>query len=331
MTKVAFLLDNYTVRGVEGVAWAYAWYNQAMLGNESVVIVKRRRDREFKDDTTDESVQRFTGVFETHELPVSAVDDALRDLGVDVCYMPVHGANDPEFVPSSVPVLTHCVFRSATTAGTLRTAVSRTVAAEGRVRVLPNVIDLHAPCGDLREELGIPRDAFVFGCIGGRDSFDIPWVRDAVTRVAADRPDIHFVFVHIRPFDDAPPANVRFLPATVDGARKRRFVDTCDAMIHARSIGETFGCACGEFAVCGKPVVTCALTEPWGDLEHLSLLGGKGVLYRDPSQLDALLRDTEALRRRESPDCGYDGCTPEHVMPLFRRALEDTLAAASQR
>ena len=30
---------------------------------------------------------------------------------------------------------------------------------------------------------------------------------------------------------------------------KKKFINTCDAMIYGRSLGESFGLSCGEFAI----------------------------------------------------------------------------------
>jgi hypothetical protein len=322
--KVAFLVSCFTVRGVEGVAWAYAWYNRTMLNNESIIFIRSNHRQHFPQDYTQEAADRFRRNFQVHEVPDDDLDAEMTKHKVDVCYLACHGAERPGFVPSSVPVLAHCVFSAANAhiGATYRAAISTTV-SKGHVGVLPNIIDVTESDGhDLRDALGIPKDSFVFGRIGGWDSFDIPWARTVVSMVAADNPGIYFVFVHTQPFE-APP-NVKFLPATVDPVNKRRFIDTCDAMIHARDMGETFGCACGEFAICGLPVVTCEC----GDLEHIRLLGSRAVVYRDPWELKRILTDIRALQSVSREPCGYHKCTPEAVMPLFRTALVQTLNAA---
>jgi hypothetical protein len=321
--KVAFLLERLSLRGVEGVAWSYARYNQTLLGNESVIVL-RRPANDFQHDVTAEAHDMFHAAFEVH---VAASDDdidpLLERLGVDVCYVPVHGGFDPGHVPRRVPTLAHCVFRTDARLGTVRAAVSNWV-SRGLTRVLPNVLDLPGSDGtDLRAELGIPADAFVFGRHGGYDSFDVPWVPPVVLAVAAEKPDVYFVFMHTASFvepDECPP-NVLFVPGTADKARKRRFIDTCDAMLHARQIGETFGCACGEFALAGRPVVTF----PGMDQEHVRLLDRLAVTYTSPEQLDAVLRDTDGLRVLRGLRCDYLRYTPDNVMPVFRRAIVETV------
>jgi hypothetical protein len=47
---------------------------------------------------------------------------------------------------------------------------------------------------------------------------------------------------------------IKFLPGTYDLEEKSAFVNACDAMIHARSGGETFGLAISEFALENKKI-----------------------------------------------------------------------------
>ena len=42
----------------------------------------------------------------------------------------------------------------------------------------------------------VPKDSIVFGRHGGEDSFDIPWVQQAVVEMAEERPDIWFLFMN---------------------------------------------------------------------------------------------------------------------------------------
>jgi len=82
--------------------------------------------------------------------------------------------------------------------------------------------------------------------------------------------------------------NIVFLPATADPILKRRFLNTCDGMLHGRMRGETFGLSCLEFAMLGKPVLTYAESP---ERAHLEVLGGAAVAYRDAQDLREYLED----------------------------------------
>ena len=59
---------------------------------------------------------------------------------------------------------------------------------------------------------------------------------------------------------------------------KEQFYKTCDAMLHARSDGETFGLAVAEMSVRNKPVITQGWVRRYSDA-HLKILGDKGYYY----------------------------------------------------
>jgi hypothetical protein len=109
-------------------------------------------------------------------------------------------------------------------------------------------------------------------------------------------------------------ANVHYLPATVDPTKKAKFLATCDAMIHARDTGETFGLAVAEFAVLGKRVFTFAGSR---EKAHLEMLGSAGKMYQGPDDLRAAM---EEFMPRQRFDSGYESfADPKVVMQIFQR------------
>ena len=142
---------------------------------------------------------------------------------------------------------------------------------------------------DLRRKLGIPKGAKVFGRHGGWDTFNIPFARRAVVEHARNCTGDHFVFLNTEPIRGTESfSNVHYLQATVDPFEKAKFLATCDAMLHARWHGETFGLAVGEFAALGKPVITFSESR---ERAHLGMLGSAGLLYRNRKELRRILED----------------------------------------
>jgi glycosyltransferase involved in cell wall biosynthesis len=110
-----------------------------------------------------------------------------------------------------------------------------------------------------------------------------------VLRHAKNHPEDHFVFLNTERFGPSRvPPNIHFLPGTPDPREKAKFLATCDAMLHARLHGETFGLAVGEFAVLGKPVITY---EGSRERAHLEMLGRNGLTYATDRQLQRRLED----------------------------------------
>ena len=96
---------------------------------------------------------------------------------------------------------------------------------------------------------------------------------------------------------------------------KRKFINTCDALIHARERGETFGLTCGEFAICKKPVIT------WGgskEREHLLILKDKAVVYNKPEDLENILIYFTKDKYDVSEN-GYMFYNPENVIRIFEK------------
>jgi hypothetical protein len=195
---------------------------------------------------------------------------------------------DVRLLPRSVRSLVHCVFHANTPHGDVYAKISPCV--RGFAPVVPHIVrscDPHGP--NLRVELGLPADATVFGRHGGWDTFDIQFASRAVIEVAQARADsIYFVFLNTAPFT-TPRRNIIHLPRTSDVGRISSFIRTCDAMLHARSGGETFGLACAEFSAHNRPVLASAAHDDDGHGSmHLDTLRGHNLerfFYRDHASL----------------------------------------------
>jgi hypothetical protein len=180
---------------------------------------------------------------------------------------------------------------------------------------VPHFVPQFVSKEDLRGKLGIPKGAKVFGRHGGGDTFNIPFVREAVVRHARQNPDDHFVFLNTESICEAENlTNLHYLQATVDPVEKAKFLATCDAMLHARWHGETFGLAAGEFAVLGKPVITFADSR---ERAHLEMLGRQSLQYRHADELIKILRDFRP-HRTQGTEYEIFG-DPKVVMEIFRK------------
>jgi hypothetical protein len=111
---------------------------------------------------------------------------------------------------------------------------------------------------------------------------------------------------------------VHYLSATVDVDEKAKFLATCDAMLHARLHGETFGLAVGEFAVLGKPVITFSESR---EKAHLEMLGNQALLYRNAGELVEILSGFHPHKTLGTEYETY--ADPKVVMELFQKKLLD--------
>ena len=219
---------------------------------------------------------------------------------------------------------------SASLPGCWRTSNQSAGGAQNCAPVVPHVVrppeggkDSSNDASDLRKELGIAPNATVFGRHGATFTFSLRFVRRAVIEIAHNRSDIVFLFLTTDPFcenyGDGPcPRNIIHLNASYD---RLRFIRTCDAMLHGRRDGETFGLAVGEFGVHNKPVLTMNSSSSSYARAHVEALGSRGVYYWDrDSLLHAILSfNRTEVRSREWRT--YGEFEPHAVMRTFRRVF----------
>ena len=84
-------------------------------------------------------------------------------------------------------------------------------------------------------------------------------------------------------------------------------------MLHARTRGETFGLACGEFAISQKPIVSYRFSA---ERAHLDILGPVCTTYATAQELVAVMES--GAWKKEMTNNGYMQYTPERVMAVFR-------------
>ena len=86
-------------------------------------------------------------------------------------------------------------------------------------------------------------------------------------------------------------------------------------MIHARSDGETFGLAVGEFSSLNKPIITCRSNL---DNCHLEILGDKAIIFDSTDSLITILENIQTISNSRDDWNTYKEYTPEKVMIQFK-------------
>ena len=307
-----------SLRGSENALWDYANFNETILGNHSLICHPRKLEDE-KNPIFAKWKARFPLVPYRTKTELSS---KLKERGVDVLYQIKPGPYDG-FVISGVKNCIHSMFLSDEFHGDCFAYVSRwgsRVMTGREESFVPHFVPQLESKKSLRQGLGIPIEAKVFGRHGGWDTFNIPFVQNAVARHARQYPEDHFVFLNTEPIRRTERlANVHYLAATVDPEEKARFLATCDAMLHARLHGETFGLAVGEFAVLEKPVITFSESR---ERAHLEMLGNQALPYSHDGELAKILRE---FHPHKTQGTQYEiFADPKVVMEFFRKKfLED--------
>jgi len=181
---------------------------------------------------------------------------------------------------------------------------------------VPHMINLPDNEDNLREDLSIPFDSIVFGRNGGYDSFDIQFVKNVIRDILPLKNNYYFLFQNTEKFIDH--ERCIFLEPNADLNFKVKFINTCDAHLHARQIGESFGLTCGEFSIKNKPVIT------WNgspERNHIDTLGEKAILYNNYEDLLNLLLNFD--KNKFSDWNCYRSYLPEEVMNRFLKFYID--------
>jgi hypothetical protein len=300
-----------SLRGSENALWDYANLNETILGNNSTICHLAELENG-KNPTFAKWKSRFRLIPYRTKAELSS---KLKEGGVDILYQIKPGPFDGFVVPG-VKNCIHSMFLSDEFHGDAFAYVSRwasRVMTGKEESFVPHFVPKLESKMNLRRKLGIPTKAKVFGRHGGADTFNIPFARKIVAQHARENPEDHFVFMNTEPIHEAENlTNIHYLAATVDSEEKARFLATCDAMLHARWHGETFGLAVGEFAVLGKPVITFGGSR---ERAHLDLLGNKALVYQNCGELEKILNSFEP---RNATKNGYDEFSDsQRVMGIF--------------
>lgn len=316
--KIAFHSNQLGVRGTEISLYDYAYYNREILGNKSIIVSDRNADMS--------AYEKFNREFEVILYDrFEEVIPILHSKRIDVAYFIKSGHYDGKLIPNMKNVV-HSIFQFHQPHGDVYAYISKWLSnkmSNGINPCVPHIVDFlkYDHQMDYREFLGIPKDAFVFGYYGGPTSFNIEFAKKAVIDIATKYKDIYFLFMNSEQFCEGID-NVIFLQSTTDMERKVGFVNTCDACLHARNGGESFGLTVAEFSVKNKPVFTTTYcTDPLCDGAHLEMLGDKCVLYSDYDDLVQKILNAKEIISSKSDWNAYREYSAENVMNIFKNVF----------
>lgn len=309
--KIAFRSNQLSIRGTETALFDYAKYNEEILGNESII---------FSDPSGNlAALDKFKERFDVRLMEWDETRRHIGSNGFDYFYTIQDGINRGQWLVDP-PSIIHVVFRHNQPHGHHYVYVSEWLADNmgyERSKSLPHICEPLPKTGEnYRAKLGIPKDALVFGCYGGSTEFNIDFVHRACYQALESIPNLYFIFANIRPFMKH--RRGLFLPGTYDMYEKSRFVDTCDAMIHARQRGETFGLAIAEFAMAGKPIVTYKHVP---EKAHLDILGDYAITYENTEDLMKLFTHLNARERNYA--LPYQKYAAPNVMQAFKALVSE--------
>jgi hypothetical protein len=318
--KVAFHDNLLCVRGTTTALWDYAEWSQKLFNIEPIIIYNQSNIY-----NQDFVVERFRSrykvfgykhdQFQPHFQGANQINEILKDNNCESLFM-IKGGN-PDGVISTVSknwINAISICNESHIHGDRFAMGSRWLSriTDNKIDYVSYMVNLPDVDGDLRESLGIPKNAIVFGRNGGSDQFDLKFVHSAIEQALKIRKDIYFLFQGTDKFIEH--ERIIYLAPSVDVDYKVKFINTCDALIHARQIGESFGMTCAEFSMKNKPVITWFGSR---ERNHIEYLDNKGIYFNN---YDDILHIFSKFEPNSSVDyrC-YEECLPEFVMDKFKK------------
>jgi hypothetical protein len=316
MKRIGFYQPHLDIQGTGVSYFDYAFYNEKILGNKSIMFCDRGDHR-----THPLAEQKFKENLEVVELDgrenMSLLSSKCKEMNVDALYIQKCGRHDDGRFVYSVPTFIHVVGVQRDPHGTVYAYVSKWLSehcSNSELPFVPYIIDLPSIEESFREQLKIPNDAVVFGRIGGPYGWNIPFVNEVIDQILKQRSNYYFLFANTDRFTSH--ERVLFVESFADLRTKRRFINTCDAMIHARNEGESFGAAVGEFSFCNKPVITFKGSP---ERNHIITLGDKGIYYNNKEDLHGVLHNFAPDTKKDWN--AYKEFTPQAVMQQFNNVF----------
>jgi hypothetical protein len=328
--NIGFFVRHFTERGTEVAIYDYAKHNEDYLHNKSYIICfsqEAQRKHMFPPDR--HSYEKFNTRF--HIIEIQGIHDmaaVIQKYRLSFFYTLTHGGKNDIYqfenkhIWGNCKTIKHCVFDTTYPESDFYISISDMLNMKNKthIPVIPHMIDIPTTEKNLRQELQIPPDAVVYGRYGGFTEFNIPAAHNAIKQYVQTDPNCYFLFMNTQKFYEHP--RIIYLEKHIDLEYKSTFINTCDAMIHARRMGETFGLSIAEFSIKNKPIITCKC----GDLEHIKILGEKAVLYSSTEELVHIFKNIDSIIHSRTDWNAHSLYSPEYVMNVFKKYIFDITA-----
>lgn len=305
MSTIVFFTKDIDLRGTCVAIYDYAHFHEVLNKGRSLILAKSGDPRAIV-----KFQRRFRILWYKKEDDIESI---LASEKADIFYTIRWGKPTDGPLPKNIPSAVHCVYEMRESHGNSYFAVSSHVSTiyGDANKFVPHMIHLPQVNFNLRKELNIPSDAIVFGRYGGQDTFDIDFAKEAIAEIVAKKQNVWFIFMNTPKW--ANHERILHLNGCSMLAYKSAFINTCDAMIHAQFLGETFGITIGEFSSHHKPIITFG-GDQWHSA-HLDILGDSAIRYHNKSELLAILEQFKPTPARNL----YTKYSPKLVMERFNK------------
>jgi len=317
--NIAFFVGEMNLRGVANSTYQYAIHNRLILKNKSIIFYDRSNHR-----NNIQVIKKFKKKFIVIGVKnLEEIDNYKFKLGLDYLYIQKSGQKD-KWQSNNIKTIVHSVYpqKLKEVHGDKYAFISEWISNEfsnNKIPYVPYIVKLEKNKDNLKHKLKIKKDQTVFGCHGGHSSFDLKFAQDTLIDIVKKRKNLTFLFLNIEKFFDHP--RIVFLKGSSDENYKKKFLNSCDAMLHGRSLGESFGLSCAEFAHLKKPIISYKFNRHRSHLYHLT---NKNYLeYSNRGNLFYILSNFDRNKRKKNKKSKYSNYDAKLVMKKFKESFLD--------
>ena len=337
--KIGFYDNGLTERGTTTALYSYADYAEKYFKCKSIIFYNKHHHA-----NNNQVINRFSNRFDVYRVEnFDEINNIIVEKNIKYFYNICGGKQDSTTLVKNCKNLIHAVF-NIEPFGDIYAGISEHIVKKSKypdIDAIPHMIDLPIHNDNMRSELKLDDDDFIIGRIGGFYQFDVLEAHNAIIKFLNSLNDtnpvydfiskinnsnnknytyknetnrkVYFVFVNTNRFYEHP--QIIYLDKITDNYLKVKYINTCNCMIHARSDGETFGLAVGEFSSLNKPIITCRSNL---DNCHLEILGDKAIIFDSTDSLITILENIQTISNSRDDWNTYKEYTPEKVMIQFK-------------
>lgn len=316
--KILMHEQSLNERGTSVALYDYCYYLREYLGFTPIVSYNVNTRTNSSD-----TIEKFKNEFEVVSYEnFKEVKKLIDDRSIEYFYCIKSGEKDG-FLVDNCKNLIHSVFctDSSQIHGDIYATVSewQSSLTENKIPYVPHMINLPDIDDDIRKEFNIPKEHIVIGRTGGLDTFNVPFVNECINQILNKRDDIWFLFLNTQ--ESITHDRCIYFEPNVDLEDKVKFINTCDAMIHARLDGETFGLSVLEFASKNKQIIS--YDNVYGARNHFMYLNDNCFKYSTHKELSEIFQNMD---KKNLFNTNYlnDKFSPSNVIKKFKTVFLDS-------
>ena len=311
--RIAFHDNQLCVRGTTTCIFNFAYWGREYLDLDPIIMYNTTHP--FNDK---EGYDKCSSQFSVYGYSESSeIDKILKEQKCEYFFMKKGGSPDGVISKECKNLINACSghWHPSWVHGDIYAMGSKWLSkiTEYKIPYVSDIVILPDIDSNIRDELGIPENDFVFGRTGGYDTFDIPWVKESIINALNIRKDIWFLFQNTEPFYEH--ERIIYLPKSSDENYKVKFINSTDAMLHVRYIGESFGVSCAEFSLRNKPIITYGSSP---EQNHIDILNERGIYYNSKNEILHILLNIDKKEINSLEWNVYKQFSPEIICEKFK-------------